>query len=175
MKPFNELPLGDHVWEWKQAAAGEDQWKKCSRFPTNIHHELRVLDIIPDEGIELNERKIQWVGEKDWIFRTSFPSPSDFCSYENVVLAFDGLDTITKVTLNGEAILECENMFTPQQVEVRKHLAIGKLGGDNDLKIHFTSAARVARERLEESGLYWKTIREPSRVWLRKAQYHWGW
>lgn len=175
MKQVQEISLGDCTWQWKQADAGEDEWKPCSRFPTNIHHELRVLKLIPDEGVELNERKIQWVGEKDWVFRREFPSPPDFREYDHVVLAFDGLDTIAKVTLNGEVVLECENMFTPHRVEVRKHLAIGKLGGDNELEIYFTSAAKVARERLESSGFYWKNIREESRVWVRKAQYHWGW
>ena len=175
MKPVKEFPLGDYAWEWKQADASEDDWKPCSRFPTNIHHELRVLGLIPDEGVELNERKIQWVGEEDWIFRTEFPSPPDFREYDHVVLAFDGLDTIAKVTLNGEVVLECENMFTPQRAEVRKHLAIGKLGGDNELEIYFSSAARVARERWEEKGTDWKAIREQTRVWVRKAQYHWGW
>ena len=175
MKSVRHISLSDCTWEWKAADAGKGEWKPCSRFPTNIHHELRVLDLIPDEGIELNERKMQWVGEKDWIFRTSFPSPSDSQDYEHAVLAFDGLDTIARVTLNGEVVLECENMFAPGRVEVGKFLAIGRLGGDNELEIYFESAARVARERFERSGLVWKNIREQERVWVRKAQYHWGW
>ena len=175
MKPASSQSLGNFRWEWRQADAREEPWRECTLFPTNIHHELRVLDLILDEGVELNERKIQWVGEKDWIFRTSFPSPEKVQDYEHVVLAFDGLDTIANVTLNGETILECDNMFTPQRVKVRKHLALGMLGGDNELEIHFTSAARVARERQERSELAWKNIREQSRMYVRKAQYHWGW
>lgn len=173
MPSFKEIALGECAWEWKQADSGDDQgWRNCSRFPTNIHHELRVLDTIPDAGIELNERKLQWVGEKDWIFRTSFTTPSNIGEYIHTVLAFHGLDTIAKVTLNGNVILECDNMFTPQRVEVGKNLATE---GENKLEIYFTSAARVARERMEKSGLYWQAIREQSRVYLRKAQYHWGW
>ena len=175
MLPAQEISLANCKWEWKDAAAGEDEWRGCSIFPTNIHHELKVLDLVPDEGVELNERKMQWVGEKDWVFRTEFPSPTDLQKYDNVVLAFDGLDTIATVTLNGEIVLECDNMFTPQRVDVSKHLVLGRLAGDNELEIHFQSAARVARERFEKGGLDWKAIREQSRVWVRKAQYHWGW
>lgn len=170
MQPYTQISLGDYAWEWKQADS-DDAWRKCARFPTNIHHELRVLELIPDEGVELNERKIQWVGEKDWIFRTCFPSPSGSRS-EYVELVFDGLDTIAKVTLNGSSILECDNMFTPQRVDVRESLAPE---GDNELVIYFTSAAKVARQREEASGKTFQNIRESSRMYVRKAQYHWGW
>lgn len=173
--PVKEISLADSTWEWKDAEAGDDEWRKCSTFPTNIHHELKVLELIPDEGLELNERKMQWVGEKDWVFRTEFASPTNFQSFDNVFLEFDGLDTIAKVTLNGEVILECDNMFTPQRVDVSKHLVIGRTAGDNELEIHFQSAARVARERFEKGGLNWKAISTQTRVWVRKVQSHWGW
>ena len=150
MKPSISRSLADFQWEWKQAdSPSQDHWRKCSSFPTNIHHELRILDMIPDEGVELNERKLQWVGEKDWIFRTSFPTPSNSKDYSHVVLAFDGLDTIAKVTLNGSVILESDNMFAPQRVEVGEFLVDDV---ENVLEIYFTSAARVARERISCGG-----------------------
>ena len=79
------------------------------------------------------------------------------------------------MSLNGEVVLECDNMFTPQRVDVSKSLVLGRVAGDNELEIRFESAARVARERFEKGGLSWRAIREQSRVWVRKAQYHWGW
>lgn len=175
MLPVQTISLAACKWEWKDAAAGDDEWRVCSTFPTNIHHELKVLDLIPDEGVELNERKMQWVGEKDWLFKTEFPSPTNMQKYSGAFIAFDGLDTIATVTLNGEVVLESDNMFTPQRVDVKKHLVLGRVAGDNELEIHFQSSARVARERFEKGGLNWKAIREQSRVWVRKAQYHWGW
>lgn len=175
MLPVQEISLADCKWEWRDAEAGDNEWRACSTFPTNIHHELKVLGLIPDDGVELNERKMQWVSEKDWVFRTEFASPTNFRQYDNVVLAFDGLDTIAKVSLNREVILECDNMFTPQRVDVSKSLVLGRVAGDNELELRFESAARVARERFEKGGLSWKAIREQSRVWVRKAQYHWGW
>lgn len=170
MKPIVQTSLGDFQWHWKEA--GTENWTPCQRFPTAIHHELRVLDIIPDEGIGLNERKIQWVGEKDWVFKTEFPSPSNFHDCVNVQLAFDGLDTIAKVTLNGHVILECDNMFVPQRVDVKKYLASS---GKNELELYFESAARVGREREAKSGKVWKNIRESSRMYVRKGQSQWGW
>ena len=173
MSSFTSTSLAELVWEWKQADSA-DPWNKCSRFPTNIHHELRVKDLIPDEGIDLNEREIQWVGEKDWLFRTSFATPSDSSGYDHVVLAFDGLDTIVKVRLNGVDLLESDNMFIPHRLEVGELLRTNS-SGENELELVFFSAARIARERMQASGKVWKNIRTQSRMYIRKAQYHWGW
>lgn len=173
MSALTSTSLGELLWEWKQADS-QGAWNQCSRFPTNIHHELRIRDMIPDEGIDLNERKIQWVGEKDWLFRTSFDTPSDASRYEHVVLAFDGLDTIAKVRLNGVEVLESDNMFVPHRLEVGKLLRMGA-SSKNELQLEFSSAAIVARERMEASGKVWKNIRAQSRMYVRKAQYHWGW
>lgn len=170
MKSLQQTSLDQYQWHWQEA--GKDSWTKCQRFPTNIHHELRVNDLIPDEGIGLNERKIQWVHDKDWKFKTKFPSPSGFQDFGQVELAFDGLDTIAKVALNGKTILECDNMFVPQRVDVKKHLVTS---GENELDIYFDSAARVGKEREEKYGQKWQNIRESSRMYVRKNQSHWGW
>ena len=66
-------------------------------------------------------------------------------------------------------------MFLPQRVEVGQHLVLGTVAGDNELEIRFESAARIARARFERGGLRWENVREQTRVWVRKAQYHWGW
>lgn len=153
-------------------------------FPTQVHHELKLLGQLPDEGIEFNERKIQWVGEKDWVFYTSFPTPEDIDERELVELVFDGLDTVAEVKLNGEVVLRCDNMFVPERVEVKELLrregdGEGGREGENRLEILFESAARIAREREEkyekETGKKFIALRESSRQYIRKAQYQWGW
>lgn len=138
-----------------------------------IHHELRAIGQLADEGIGLNERDVQWVGEKDWIFGTEFSTPSGLADSETAQLVFDGLDTVTTVTLNDEVILHCDNFFLPQRVDVTGKLQHnGKL---NKLELCFDSAARVARERENEHGASFSGLRQTSRLHLRKAQYHWGW
>ena len=147
MLPVHELSLEDCKWWWKDAEAGDDQWRRCSTFPTNIHHELKVGGLVPDEGAELNEGTMQWV------FKTEFASPSKPQQYDSIVLPLDGLDKIAKIWLNGEVVLECDNVSMPQRVDVSKYLVLGRLAGDNELEIHFQSAARLAREGFEKGGL----------------------
>lgn len=55
---------------------------------------------------------VQWVGEKDWIYRCQFElSTTELSGYQNVNLVFEGLDTFGTVYLNGKEILSCDNMF----------------------------------------------------------------
>ncbi|KAI9682352.1 MAG: hypothetical protein M1817_000406 [Caeruleum heppii] len=144
-------------------------------FPTNIHLDLLSHGLIPDPFIAKNEAAAQWVGEKAWIYRTSFTlSPTSLKSQQKAVLAFDGLDTYATVTLNGHVILKTQNMFLPERVDVTKLL---KEEGDNDLIINFESAfligKKIQEDHPEHKWLCWNG--HPSRLAVRKAQYHYGW
>lgn len=177
MPPLQELSLSEHQWYFSENSSTNkaESWRPCSTFPTVIQHELRELGEIPDESIEYNERKIQWVGERDWLFKTSFPTPDDVGKYSCADLVFDGLDTIATVRLNGKEILRCDNMFVPERVDVKALL--NGVREENELEILFESAARVGREREKEAGKEnaFVAIRETSRMYVRKAQFQWGW
>ena len=84
----------------------------------------------------------------------------------------DGLDTIATVYLNEKVILQSDNMFLSHRIDITKALA----GSGNDvLKIQFDSAFQKARELRgkysEHAWLCWNG--DPSRLAVRKAQYHW--
>jgi len=90
------------------------------------------------------------------------------------VLAFDGLDTFATVKLNGETILESDNMFIPHRLDVTKKL---KAGTSNVLEIDFASA-RLEAIKIKEQHPEHKWVGfngDMARLAVRKAQYHWGW
>ena len=177
--PVQEISLSTNRWHWREEASSKTEytdWHNCITFPTVIHHELEEAKLISDPFINDNERDIQWVGWKDWSFKTLFSTPDNAEEYAHAVLAFDGLDTVAKVSLNGQVILESDNMFIPHRVDVKGKLK-GK-SGENELYIVFESNARVGKERMERYGDEYKgvsNIRDPARIWMRKAQFHWGW
>lgn len=162
-----ELSLSHYTWQWKDNAAPANDWSNCVTFPTVIHHELEEAGKMEDPFVGDNERKIQWVGKKDWCFRASFPTPPEISLLSNAVLAFDGLDTIATVHLNGKEILKCDNMFTPRRVDVRKQLS--PVGGDNELHILFDSAERIGNERQKKHGMRKSTMRDSGRLYVRKV------
>ena len=169
------ISLSTCKWEWSEAVETR-LWRPCVCFPTVIHEELLAIKAISYPAIGTNELDVQWVGERDWTFRTEFQSPTDVRSFPSIYLFFGGLDTVATVTLNGKVILRADNMFTPYTVDVS--LSLKDQDEMNELEILFESADRVAKERFAAQHGQRSTaitLGAPSRVYLRKAQYHWGW
>ncbi|KAI8963662.1 glycoside hydrolase family 2 protein [Daldinia sp. FL1419] len=130
------IPI-DKNWEFKQADKDDGKYLPVGQFPTNVHLDLLIHKLIPDPYIGKNELDVQWVGEAAWVYKTTFASPTVGGSAK-AVLAFDGLDTFATVVLNGKTILETENMFIPERVDVTADLK--KDGEENELVITFDSA-----------------------------------
>ncbi|HEU5367954.1 MAG TPA: glycoside hydrolase family 2 protein, partial [Ktedonobacterales bacterium] len=68
-------------------------------------------------------------------------------------------------------ILSSDNMFIPQHVTVASLLLPGK----NELRLLFESAIRRGQQRQAESGVLTAWNGDFSRLYVRKAQYHFGW
>ena len=159
-------------WKFKQADKADSSFLPVSQFPTQVHLDLLAHQLIPDPFVGKNELNVQWIGEVDWVYRTTFRSPTVL---ENVKasLVFDGLDTVATVILNGTRILEADNMFLPLRVPVKSVL---KPEGElNELIITFASAYLEGWKRVEKFPHHkwgcWNG--DVSRLAVRKSQYHW--
>lgn len=157
-------------WEFKQADKGK--FLPVAQFPTNVHLDLIHHKLIEDPFFDKNELLCQWVGEKDWVYRTTFPA-STAKAGEKKVLVFEGLDTYATVTLNGKEILSTDNMFIEYRVDVTGALK----SGDNVLEILFKSAFFEGKKVQEQwPDHHWGCWNgDPSRLAVRKAQYHYVW
>ncbi|KAK5189616.1 hypothetical protein LTR99_006149 [Exophiala xenobiotica] len=167
-------------WKWRLAnsngasipaeASSIKEWNPVKRFPSVIQMELLDNKLIPNPNIGLNERVIQWAGEVDWEYATTFLTPE---AQEVTELVFDGLDTYATVRLNGKEILRSENMFLPQRVNVKYLLKTE--GQENELSIVFDSAIKIANGLEVKFGARTSWMRDKRRMHLRKVQCHWGW
>jgi beta-mannosidase len=174
------LPIPLHTgWQFKQrdieqSLAGDfeqlEGWLP-GRVPGVVHQDLLAAGIIPNPHFGKNELDVQWVGEADWLYRCTFEAPAGMLENSLADLCFEGLDTFATVWLNGEQILLSDNMFLPQRVRVEQLL----LPGENTLQILFESALRLGKNRQAFHGEMkcWNT--DPSRMYVRKAGYHYGW
>ncbi|KAH6695104.1 family 2 glycosyl hydrolase [Plectosphaerella plurivora] len=165
-------PIADN-WQFRQADKDDSEFLPVSQFPTNVHLDLIHHKIIPDPFIGKNELDVQWIGEAVWVYKTTFAADR-VPKGGRAILAFDGLDTFATVLLNGTKILETDNMFTPERVDVTETL---RSDADNELEITFDSAylrgcALVDKHPDHKWGC-WNG--DTSRLAVRKAQYHWGW
>src|SRR5581483_7982302 len=166
-------------WEFKKHTpalsldedfTGSEDWLPAS-VPGTVHQDLLAADRIPDPFLELNEAQVQWIGESDWLYRCSFDLPADVVSAPITTLCFDGLDTFATVWLNGTQILVSDNMFVSQRVQIQSLLK----PGSNELRILFESALRRGKEREAQYGVLKVWNGDASRLYVRKAQYHYGW
>ncbi|KAK4235763.1 hypothetical protein C8A03DRAFT_46150 [Achaetomium macrosporum] len=128
-----------------------------------------------DPFVDMNELEVSWVAEQTWHYRITFTASADRRGPgAKVDLVFEGLDTLATVTLNGEVILESDNMFVEHRVSIGE-LLIDETA--NTLKIVFEPARRRGLELVkthpDHNFIVHQT--EVSRGPVRKAQYHWGW
>ncbi|MCC7206299.1 MAG: glycoside hydrolase family 2 protein, partial [Anaerolineae bacterium] len=143
-------------------------WRPAS-VPGTVHQDLMAAGLIPDPFAGLNERAVQWVGEADWLYRTTFEVSQP--DAERIDLHFAGLDTFARVWINGRLALAADNMFIPWRVRAKAFLRPGL----NDLWVLFESAWARGKALEADYGVMkvWNT--DASRVYVRKAQYHYGW
>jgi beta-mannosidase len=169
-----------HNWLFKQRSStlslpadftSSHEWLPAT-VPGTVHQDLLANGRIPDPFQALNENEVQWVGTSEWLYKCAFDLPADFGDADEIVLCFDGLDTFATAWLNDTQILISENMFVPQRISVASLLH----PGSNALHILFTSAFQRGKELEEHYGgkrAVWNG--DASRVYIRKAQYHYGW
>ncbi|KAF5390641.1 hypothetical protein D9757_002653 [Collybiopsis confluens] len=180
------------AWSWKQRdpaidlldemqapdvstndAKPTDGWRSSSRFPSEIHVELLSCGLIPDPYIGFNEHAVQWIGDVEWLYKCTFPYDPASDRGHNAILEFQGLDTLCNVYLNGRQVVSADNMF-----QTHVELEPASLDAMNTLFLHFKSAARYAKEQEAKLGRVRAgstNLGDPSRVYLRKAQYDWRW
>ena len=146
-----------------------DKWQPAT-IPGTIHTDLLNNQMIPEPFYAKNEINLQWIGQKDWEYQTTFDLPAEFEPEKTTYLIFNGLDTFAQIYLNGELIGKTENMFINYRFTVTERLKVK----DNILKIIFKSALKCARELMDEHGELF-SARWPERSYARKAQYSFGW
>ena len=153
---------------WKFKQVGAKKWMKA-KVPGTVHTDLMANNVIPDPYYRDNENKVQWVGKKDWEYKSSFSLSKKQLDYNYALLEFEGLDTYADVFLNGKKVLHTDNMFRTWAEEVRSLLK-----EKNELHIVFFSAERIA-DSLAKAALPLVRPSENNRHYIRKAQYHFGW
>ncbi|KAH8807308.1 glycoside hydrolase family 2 protein [Xylogone sp. PMI_703] len=171
----------DQGWEFKQTTALGDGAAKdflpVSQFPTVSYLDLLHYKLIPDPYLDQNELKTLWVNHADWTYRTSQLGPLTIKPHEKAVLVFEGLDTAVEVFLDGKHILSSKNMHVWHRVDITSFFEQGKLP-QSTLELRFTSATTFSKKERERIGYKHDEnmkFGNDERLFLRKAQYHWGW
>ena len=159
--------------ENKKLGYSQTEWLPA-QVPGHIHLDLIQNGIISDPHLKLNEIGVQWVDQEAWSYRTTFFWTAKDGAPRRV-LRFEGLDTVCRISLNGEEIARHDNMFVPLEVDVSDRLT----EGENTLRVDFESALLVGEARrnayFAAEGIFDGVDRFDERAFVRKAQFMYGW
>ncbi len=166
--------------EWEFRASSEEfipeelksklsNWNKA-KVPGTVHLDLLENGFIPDPFFETNELEIQWIDKVNWVYRKRFFIDFDFKNFDSVKLVFEGIDTVGDIKLNCEAVASVDNMFIQHSFDVKNLLK----NGENEIEIVLKSPTFAGKELEEKYGKIFAELTS-YRVYLRKAQYSFGW
>lgn len=162
----------DKGWEFTQA--GKSEWLSAV-VPGTVHQDLIAHDKLPDPFYGMNEEKVRWVENEDWIYKTSFVVTEDQLARDAAVLVFEGLDTYADIYLNGSLLKRTDNMFVGYTLPVKDVLR----RGENRLQVFFHSPIRQTLPQWETDGFEYPADNDHSdkrvSIYSRKAPYSYGW
>lgn len=165
---------------WKFRQAWLPNWYPAT-VPGVVQTDLLANEMIEDPFFRLNERDLQWIDKRDWMYETTFDVPKEIFEKDNIRIVFKGLDTYGNVYLNGGGVLSGNNMFREWKADIKNGL---KEKG-NKLEVYFHSPIktdipkfdalpfnyRTGPDQSEHGGIFDKRVS----VFTRKAGYHYGW
>lgn len=161
-------------WQFRQA--GTSEWMPAT-VPGTVHIDLMKLGKIKDPFFGVNEKSLQWIGEKDWEYVKDFNVDDALLAASNVDLVMEGVDTYADVYVNDKKILSPDNMFRTWRVDVKPYLQKGK----NNIRVAFRSVFREDMPKYLDAPFKleaWPNNDQsdiPLSLYARKAGYNYGW
>ncbi|RKS06667.1 beta-mannosidase [Nocardiopsis sp. Huas11] len=137
--------------------------------PGSTHLDLLAAGLIPEPYLDSAETELAWIHRTDWRYELTFDATAP-AEGERVDLAFDGLDTVATVELNGHVLGRTANMHRSYRFDVRAALREGA----NELAVTFRSALEFAEEQRESLGARPHVNAHPFNM-IRKMACSFGW
>uniref|UniRef100_A0A672HV28 Beta-mannosidase n=1 Tax=Salarias fasciatus TaxID=181472 RepID=A0A672HV28_SALFA len=113
------------------------------QVPGCVHSALQQQGYIQDPYYRFNDVSYRWISLENWTYTTTFSVPASLRLKRKVLLVFDGVDTVSTVSLNGIAVGTTDNMFLRYDFSVRDLLK----DGENVLEVRFLSPVLYASEQ----------------------------
>ncbi|XP_051772539.1 beta-mannosidase isoform X3 [Ctenopharyngodon idella] len=152
-----------------------------AEVPGCVHTALQRQGFISDPYYRFNDLAYRWISLDNWTYTTSFSVPTHARGKGKAVLVFEGVDTISTVSLNGVIIGKTDNMFRRYDFEVTGLLK----DQENVLQVWIMSAVTYASQRSRAHTEYRVPPDCPPPVqkgechvnFIRKAQssFSWDW
>ena len=162
------------IENWLFAAQDEMQWRSAE-VPGVVHTDLIRHGVIPDPWYRMNEKEVQWVEKKDWVYRNTFDITTEELDKKHIELTFEGLDTYAEISINGRVVASTDNMYLRYDFDIKKFLQVG----ENELRVKFESPVTKLTDFVAARPYVLPAPNEAAEVkvspYVRKAPYQFGW
>ncbi len=158
-------------WEFKKQNSDEFL---PAEVPGCIHLDLLRNKLIPDPFFGVNEKELQWISRKNWIYRLKFFVDKSLNLKRYKRITFFGIDTFASIFLNGKKVIEANNMFHPWESDLSNNLKLG----ENIIEIEFRSPLIEISPKLKKLDYILPADNDKAggmSPYIRKAPYHFGW
>ncbi|HEY0308089.1 MAG TPA: glycoside hydrolase family 2 protein [Acidobacteriaceae bacterium] len=173
----------DSGWQFRSLATPKPSQKvdwQSAVVPGVVQTDLLRHKLIPEPFYGDDDTHLQWIGLSDWEYHTTFTPTSHELTQAHQEFHFEGLDTFADIILNGETLLQTDNMFRTWRIPIQ-----GKLHpGPNELRIVFHSPVTKMIPIVKAKAIQLPTVGQVQRVseeniatdpYVRKSPYHYGW
>lgn len=147
-----------------------EEWTAAT-VPGSVYGDLLHAGKMEDPFWKDNEDVAVKLMDYDYEYHTEFECSKDLLACDEVILQFDGLDTIADIILNGTKIGHTENMHRIWKYSV-KYLLREK---DNELYVHFYSPTKYIADAFEKAPTLGTEDAMNGFVHIRKAHCMFGW
>ena len=155
---------------WQLRECGTSEYLKAA-VPGSVYLDLFKNGRIDDPFYRDNELKTLPLIDRDYEYRTVFGVSEELLGCDQVLLRFDGIDTLATVKLNGEFVGEAENMHRVWEFPVK-----GLLRPDgNELSVVLHSPTKFIAESYGENPIPGDANGMKGMPRLRKAHCMFGW
>ncbi len=138
-------------------------------IPGNVEKDLMAAGILPDIYVGANIKEAEPLEINEWWYEKEFTVDKDFNDYD-MVLRFDGVDTVATYFINGVEIGKSDNMLVEHEFNVNEYLVAGK----NTLSVRIESSLYYAA-RQEHFAYMTGFPRNFEGLSIRKAAHMYGW
>lgn len=155
---------------WKMREAGGGHWIDA-KVPGTVYGDLLANGVIEDPYYRDNENRILPLMEYDYEYETRFDIDENISGMSQVILRFEGVDTVADIELNGVVIAYVNNMHRTWEIQIKDYLQTS----GNILRIFFHSPLQYIRneyQKRQADGASDAMTGFPS---IRKAHCMFGW
>ena len=140
------------------------------RVPCSVYKTLLEYGAMDDPYVGENERTATGICDDDAVFSARFSLDDAMLTQDRLFLVFEGIDTLSDITLNGVPLASTDNMHRLYELDIK---AVAQR--ENNLRVTIHSPNRYIAQKAARRHLYGVEHSMDGYQYLRKAHCMFGW